>query len=279
MTAKKTRTHKILNKHPFIGALLGTAVFVPLFVMTTSLCSLIFEKMITDSNVSSGASILITFIIWSLIFLWWFRGETSGLIFGGDIKGCAVVAGLFVAFWALALTQEHFTAGGRLEVPTLSVIGKAVSAGFFEEPLMRGFIIMLLLRKIRTPKMITGSLIVTTIIFALLHFPNLSEAELVPTVTQVINSIGTGLAFGLLYVRSGNLLPAAIFHTIHDIIAFTLVENENLAVIFAGLTMADLINVILTFILGLLCFIYLRKDSVMKKIIAVWDKKWSGVVS
>jgi hypothetical protein len=103
MSEKKKRTHKFLNKHPFIGAILQTAVFIALFVITTSLSSYILKNFISDANVYGGISILIAFILWSLVFLWWFRGETSGLIFGGDIKGGAFVAGLFVAFWVLVV--------------------------------------------------------------------------------------------------------------------------------------------------------------------------------
>jgi len=278
MAEKKKRTHKFLNKHPFIGALLGAAVFVALFVITSSISSYVLKNFITDTDVYSSVGILIAFILSSLVFLWWFRGETNGLLFGGDIKGCAYIAGLFVAFWALVLVQEHFTAAAHLEPVTASVIGRAVSAGFFEEPLCRGFILMLLFRKLRTPKKIIGAVLITTLIFSLLHLPNAGTAGLLPTIRQTINAFGTGLAFSVLYVRSGNILPSTILHTIHDIIAFILTDSENLPVIFAGLKTADLINMILTLILGVLCFIYLRKDSVMEKIIAVWDKKWSGVV-
>ena len=275
MSEKKTRSHHIMDNHPFIGTVLGTLILVPLFIAISSGASMLLGTALKNEPVCTGTSILISYIVCSLIFAWWFKGETSGLIFGGSITSSFIVGVMLVVYWVLSLVQGYILAGDTVAVPTIENIATSVSAGFFEEPLCRGFFIMLFLRNKRTPGKIIGSLIFTTIVFALLHVSNLKTgAELIPTVVQVINSIGTGLIFGLLFVRSGNLLPASIMHMAHDIIALSTVGKLDNIPTYGGLEINVIINMVMCFILGVVGFIYITRRSVMEETISVWDTKW-----
>ena len=278
MAAKKQRTHKLLDKHPVFGSILTTGVFVVLFFITMSCLALALEALIPDGSVSSALSIVSTFLLISLLFLLYFRGETNGLL-PGDYKSCGLIALLFVVYWTLSVILGIVLSGDRYGLPTIADIGNAFSAGFMEEVTSRGFIIMLLLRKKRTPKMILGSLFVTSAIFALIHAANLfSGADPVSTVIQVTDSFATGFSFGLLFVCSGSILPGTIIHTIHDIIAFSELDaTTEEGVMVSGFSAGSAANTILCYAFAIFCFLYLKRDDIMKRTVAIWDKKWSGV--
>ena len=205
----------------------------------------------------------------------WFKGETKGLFIGGDIRAAAVVACLYVAYWILSVALGIIISGDRYGLPKLSDISNSVSAGFMEETMVRGFILMLLFRKKRTPRVIIASMIVTSAIFSLLHASNLfMGADPGATVMQVASSFATGFCFAALYVCSGNILPAILMHTLHDIIAFSAIGATEDGLMIAPVDTGSWINLILCYTLALICFFYLNKDTVMKRTIAIWDDKW-----
>ena len=164
MEEKKQRTHKVLDKHPVFGSILATGIFIVIFYITMSAADLALIQFMSE-GMASGPAILVGFMISTLLFWWWFRDETKGLWIGGDIKagGCAIL--LMVIYWIVSVIQGIIVSGDRYGLPKPEDVSLAVSAGFMEDTVMRGFIIMLLLRKKRTPKMIMASMIVTSLIF------------------------------------------------------------------------------------------------------------------
>ena len=275
MKTQNHRTHKILDKHPVFGSILATGIFVALFFIIMSLSDAVFETFLPE-DLCSGPAILTAFIVTNLLFMWWFRGETRGLCIGGDIRGAAVVAALYVAYWIISVALGIIISGDRYGLPKLADINNAVGAGFMEEMMIRGFILMLLFRKKRTPRMIIISMIVTSVIFALLHATNLlMGADPGATVMQVASSAATGFCFAMLYGCSGNILPAAVMHTLHDIIAVSELDATEGGVMVAGVDAGSWVNLLLCYILALICFFYLKREDVMKRTIDIWNKKWS----
>ena len=273
------RTHKILDKLPIFGSILATGIFVALFFIIMSIANQVFEAFLLE-DLCSGPAILTAFIITNLLFVLWFRGETKGLCLGGNIRGAAVVVVMYIIYWILSVALGIIISGDRYGLPKLADINNAVSAGFMEETMIRGFILMLLFRKKRTPRMIITSMIVTSVIFAMLHAPNiLAGADLGATVMQVASSIPTGFCFAMLYVCSGNILPAIVMHALHDIIAFSAIDATEGGVMVAAVDAGSWVNLLLCYILAAICFFYLKKENIMNRTIEIWDKKWDKVSS
>ncbi len=275
MKDNNPRTHKILDKLPIFGSILATGIFVALFFIIMSIADLVFEAFL-PADLCSGPAILTAFIITTLLFMFWFRGETKGLWLGGDIKGAVTVTIMYIVYWILSVTLGIVISGDRYGFPKLADINNAVSAGFMEETMIRGFILMLLFRKKRTPRMIITSMIVTSVIFAMLHIPNLFVgADPGATVMQVASSIATGFCFAMLYVCSGNIIPAIVIHILHDIIAFSALDATEGGVMVAAVDAGSWVNLLLCYILAAICFFYLKKENIMNRTIEIWDKKWT----
>ncbi len=100
----------------------------------------------------------------------------------------------------------------------LACVFIAFTTGLFEETLLRGFTLKYLY--MYHPDMsIKSAIVLSAVIFGLLHFVNLPAWTLhafVSTAVQVISSIILGIYLGIVFVRSGNLWSAIILHALID---------------------------------------------------------------
>jgi len=117
---------------------------------------------------------------------------------------------------------------GYLQKPRLlyllSCIFMAFTTGLFEEILLRGFTLKYLY-KFQPDMSIKSAIVLSAIIFGLLHFVNLSAWTLhafITTAVQVVSSIILGIYLGIIYVRSGNLWSVIILHSLIDGVMFIL---------------------------------------------------------
>jgi membrane protease YdiL (CAAX protease family) len=115
----------------------------------------------------------------------------------------SLLTGRFVLDWSL--------------VPPLRWV-KGLTRGIWEEVFFRGIILVLFMRKYPQRK----AVLLSTFLFAVVHL-NPFAISLV-LIVDVVTIFFMGLLFTYLVLKTGSLLPAIIFHYVHDIFVL-LVQN------------------------------------------------------
>ena len=164
--------------------------------------------------------------------------------------GRNILLGLLMATLTLSciflasLLTGHFVFDWSM-VPALRWV-KGLTRGIWEEVFFRGIILVLFMRVYPLRKAVFFS----TFLFAVVHLnPMAINLEII---VDVVSIFFMGLLFTYLVLKTGSLLPAIVFHYVHDIFLL-LVQNtpgadETLAsaLLYAFLWIALLIGAVLT---------------------------------
>jgi membrane protease YdiL (CAAX protease family) len=136
--------------------------------------------------------------------------------------GRNIMLGLLLALLTLGaillatLATGHFVLDWGL-VPGTRWI-KGLTRGIWEEVFFRGVILVLFMRRYPTRKMM--AVFLSTFVFAVLHLGQFTPEALI----DVVSIFFMGLLFTYVVLKTGSLLPAIIFHYVHDIFVL-LVQN------------------------------------------------------
>jgi membrane protease YdiL (CAAX protease family) len=156
----------------------------------------------------------------------------------GLLMATLTLSSIFLA----SLLTGHFVFDWSY-VPALRWV-KGLTHGIWEEVFFRGIILVLFMRVFPKRK----AVFFATFLFAVVHLNRLTLANVV----DVISIFFMGLLFTYLVLKTGSLLPAIVFHYIHDIFVL-LVQNtpgadETLAsaLLFGFLWIALVIGAVLT---------------------------------
>jgi membrane protease YdiL (CAAX protease family) len=130
-------------------------------------------------------------------------------------------------------------------VPALRWV-KGLTRGIWEEVFFRGIILVLFMRVFSKRK----AVFFATFLFAVVHFNPL--AVNFTMIVDVISIFFIGLLLAYLVLKTGSLLPAIVFHYVHDIFVLLVQNtpgaNEPLAstLLYAFLWIALVIGAVLT---------------------------------
>ncbi len=164
--------------------------------------------------------------------------------------GRNILLGLLMAALSLSsiflasLLTGHFVFDWSL-VPAVRWV-KGLTRGIWEEVFFRGIILVLFMRMYP----IRRAVFLSTFLFAVVHInPMAINLEMI---VDVVSIFFIGLLFTYLVLKTGSLLPAIVFHYIHDIFVLLVQNtpgaNEPLAsvLLYAFLWIALIIGAILT---------------------------------
>ena len=156
-----------------------------------------------------------------------------------------------------------FTPGGILRALCLGL-----GPGIMEEAAFRGLPGSNLLRLWREEEKLPAVAVLTAALFGLVHVANaFSGAGVAAVLVQAVYSFGAGVVFAAVYLRTGNLLPAILVHTLVDFTAFlnghAMVELPPVTAVTLGLVFAAL---------GLY---YIRPEK-RGEILRLWEDKWNA---
>jgi membrane protease YdiL (CAAX protease family) len=164
--------------------------------------------------------------------------------------GRNILLGLLLATLTLSSILLASLVTGRFlldwsTVPALRWI-KGLTRGIWEEVFFRGIILVLFLRLYPKRK----AVFVSTFLFAVVHLnPMAINLEMI---VDVVSIFFMGLLFAYVVLKTGSLLPAIVFHYVHDIFVM-LVQNtpgadETLAsaLLYAFLWITLLVGAVLT---------------------------------
>jgi membrane protease YdiL (CAAX protease family) len=158
----------------------------------------------------------------------------------GLLMAALTLSSIFLA----SLLTGHFVFDWSL-VPALRWV-KGLTRGIWEEVFFRGIILVLFLRVYPLRR----AVFLSTFLFAVVHLNPMSiNLEMI---VDVVSIFFIGLLFTYLVLKTGSLLPAIIFHYIHDIFVYLVQNtpgaNEPLASVlfYAFLWIALIIGAVLT---------------------------------
>ena len=210
------------------------------------------------------------------IFKRWFYPEYEGAFKGGKNvpRWCILSAAIPAALLIYNLISDP----SSVSMPPLVNLVAALMAGVCEETIYRGVIASYLMRQTVAQKKILPTMLVSSLLFALIHITNvLVGAPLVMTLFQILSAFVLGLFLCALFLRSGSLIPGMIFHALYDIVAFTDTTNIGEGGVFkptATVTLEDQIFSMVLRAIYLAIAIYLTRPSVREEIYEIWSKKW-----
>ena len=158
--------------------------------------------------------------------------------------------------------------GSALQWAAVTIM--AVSAGVFEEGVVRGFILTnFMYRWKNKPHYILKSVVLSSVIFGLIHFVNLNRAAFLPTLVQVIYAMFLGAAFGAVFIRTHNLWGGIIAHALID---FSNDLPRAQAAASGGQNGASMILEILICAVFLLYGLFLIRPKKIPEIEKVWQQ-------
>lgn len=252
---------KILKKYNMIFALLIS--FAMLFI------SSIFSW---DENPVMGidkacADILIIFTCILLIRklnLW----ENAGFKKEGFLKGIKygipfLIIGVLSVIFSNAgtnISSLKFISLRNMLIFTFNMI----LVGLNEEIWMRSLILNIFLKKYETSKKgVWKSIILSAIVFGVIHIPNIMFINPITLMVQVINATSAGILFAVIFIKCRNIWSVAAIHGIVDwlslFVANCFIGGSSVLSISMSISQAVMVIFLGSFPPLIIAWLYLRK--------------------
>ena len=193
---------KRANDHPILfQIILIIAGFVLTIVFSAGLQ--ILGSSYNEFNISVGRIItgLLFILIFHSCFSW--KKQFSGLMI--------ILPALLFAAWNVV---NHFLTHGDYAALSTEIIIFGIAPAIFEEVIFRGIFIHNLKASGKSDLV---TLIISAVIFGLMHLTNAVNGDLVQALVQTGYAVVVGLVFGAIYIRSGDLFSIIIVHALIDI--------------------------------------------------------------
>ena len=259
------RKHTLSEKLPLLSMLLAIAVtfFVCALVANFSSSELVQYLLMSAAG-----------ILCMLAQKWWFAAEFKG-VFRAEVplrEICLICVPFLIQLlisWLLNV-MDH----GLFFRATALSVAMALSAGFGEEAMFRGLAVPIGMRYLKGKNKILITAVFTSVIFGLSHLGNAMGGNAIG-ILQAIASIGSGLFFAAIFLRSGSILVTVALHFLVDWMYF--VTNPALQtgkMANMGVTTAAYISLVVDLSMTAVG-LWLMRPAVRDKIEAVWKKKWS----
>ena len=269
---KKMKKHRFLNKHTIAGVLLLMFCYFIVFNIVAGAVG----GMLIDRENGVGAGGVIGGIIALIIWVNFFKPEYKWKPAPGDWGRAFKLLLPVIVYWILMFGLFGVVAGG---VPfgtlPLSSILMAIMAGVSEEVCFREVGISYLARQWRDENKIIPMALIPAVAFSLTHLTNFGEmSNIGMLLAQVLLTVLFGIFFSAVYLRTGNIWPLIIVHSLHDLLAF----SASAGVVAMGVeefpswTTGYLIVIEVALAI---CGLYMLRKSKRAEIIELWDRKWS----
>ena len=237
----------------------------------TLVCSL--AASISSSDFVQYLLMSVAGILCLLAQKWWFAPAFKG-VFRAEIPLREI--GLFCVPFLIQLllswllnVMDH---GLFFHATALSVV-MALSAGFGEEVMFRGLSIPIGMRYLKGKNKILTVALVTSVVFGLSHLGNAKGGNAIG-ILQGIVTIGSGLFYAAVFLRTGSIMVTIIMHALYDWMYFVTnpaLQNGDMAAM--SVTTAVIISCVIDLSMGVVGF-WLIRPAVREKIEAIWQKKW-----
>lgn len=168
-------------------------IFIAITILLTN--KKIIKESIFESKVTKSKKISVLFILVAVYFF-------VSMVFSDNVQG---------VLDTLQLPRNQI----------LIVFFSAISAGFFEEYLTRGYLLNLMqrifIKKLSAESSLILSIILSSVLFGCLHFINYAAGASIGAVfQQVFYATAFGFFFALVRIYSNTIIAGAIVHTLID---------------------------------------------------------------
>ena len=202
----------------------------------------IINIFVKDDNISGAISRIIVSIFMILLF---YNKDN----FKYNFRGLKFMLPLLL-FGLYKIPLWFYTQGEISNILTGFICGLA--PGIYEEFLFRGIFIDRLSRKYKSNVKI---LLLSTIVFSLVHLTNAVGQDLTSVIFQVIFSVAFGIAVGGVYIKTKDICSVIIVHAATDIIGYIFISNPTSS------DLALILVVILCVCESLYGFLLLKKSA------------------
>lgn len=282
---KKIRRHRVLDK-PILGyfllilfALLAESVFgfvdnwiAKILPAYSTMSSYTIGGVEYTKTTASGVGTALGALLGLLLFKLWFRPDFKGCLHKDTlVKGLVFLASVALVHFAGSIVSICILGLGNVGIAFL----RCLAPGFGEEVAFRGLGIANWMRRIKNEKQIVAVLWVPALVFGLIHISNaIAGAPLKLSIIQGIYASGIGLLFGAVYLRTGNLWPTIIAHSLIDFLEFCRADIFASGGVMTGLTAGDWITTVAGGLAAVLGIYLCRKDK-RAEILEIWAQRWS----
>ena len=272
---KKAKEHKFLNKHTIPGVFLLMYFNIVLidFVIGSAF-AIICDHAGIDPKIGLGAGAIIgsilALIIWFRFFSPEYKWKPESVSWG---KSFRLLIPLYICWVLLVGMYAYLTKGFPFRAISISSLLAAIMAGAGEEVAFREVGISYLARQWKDENKIILMAIIPAAAFALTHLTNIVTMSFSGVLKQALLTFFMGVFLAAVYIRTGNIWPLILGHSLHDIITFS--AKAKLSML--GMDLPDWFVVLITVIeAGLLISgLYMLRKSKRTEIITLWNKRWS----
>lgn len=146
------------------------------------------------------------FVLWVIYLLGWMK----------QVGFVSRVKNVHLLWFPLLLAFAPFLIYGSVEIAVQGILFYTLAllfTGISEEGLARGIILRALL-----PKGLWVAILGAGVLFSVSHLSNLvfAEGTLVDLLEVLLNTFGFAILYGAVFIRTLNIYPLIILHTLHD---------------------------------------------------------------
>lgn len=274
---KSGRSHFLCEKAPGLVMTVGAYLISLVFPLVGLVAVAISQFVLPPFERQTGEGLAVALSAFLLVWMYnrWFAPEYEGSM--RIHVPYSDVLRWSIPFWVCmsgSVLIEAFAKGEFYFQLNFSMVALCMSAGFLEEAIYRAFIVPIGMRYLSGENRVWWTMGISAGVFALAHASNvLAGAAVDMTVFQVIACVPFGLYAAALTLRSGCFLPAAILHTMLDIIGMGTTPNAGDGVLRGTIGWSDITSVGLEYIF-LVSFAFLLVKACKTEILALWEKKW-----
>lgn len=244
------------------------------------LLSIVAATLVCSLAGNIGSSVFVQYLLMSVAGVlcllaqkWWFAPAFKG-VFRAEIplREIGLLCVPFLIQLLLSWLLNVMDHGLFFHATALSV-AMALSAGFGEEVMFRGLSIPIGMRYFKGKNKILTVALFTSVVFGLSHLGNARGGNAIGIVQGIV-TIGTGLFYAAVFLRTGSIMVTIIMHALYDWMYFITnpaLQNGDMAAM--GVTTAVIISCVIDLSMGVVGF-WLIRPAVREKIEAVWQKKW-----
>lgn len=196
------------KKHPIKSIILIEVSFL--------LVVFIAGAIATIKQLSYNSPILISFIPTALVLLIYFTWKRKWTYYGfkREMTSISWIPYLPLLVILIVLCFQGFSSQPLETI--VFYVGFAILVGFVEESIYRGIMIKILL-----PLGILPAILTSSILFSVTHMLNLLSGQSIgQTGLQLVYSLLIGIVLAQLFIKTGNIYPLILFHSLHNLIQF-----------------------------------------------------------
>jgi len=180
-----------------MGQMKGLPIFTVFQIVLTAACILLMQKLDVFDKKDFG-----------------FKNAGKGLLLGWITYVFVIIS------FVINLTsppEGGYIAPNPLFLVTV-ILAPFIGTGLFEETLIRGLVLKILLKKKGdTKKGIITACVISAVLFGVAHLTNLVWVDPISVISQVFYATAGGIFFGAIYLRTKTLMAPILLHGLMNV--------------------------------------------------------------